>query len=186
MIQAFWQIIGILILVSGAFLGGYWKFLKVAGNNKIRYQQDAIAMRSIIVSSELVPQIVSLIEKVEAERVQSQKETIEQILSRSSFAYPIQSIPRIISKTNEVDVLYLRTVSSAFRCAYDLLIATAIPILSAVWLFLDVYWDQFIPLILFAGAIILIKTVYDVLRYTNAIRQFIDKDNEIRLGRSRI
>lgn len=186
MIEAFWQVVGVLLVASGALLGGYWKFLKIANNNKSRYQQDALTMRSIILSSELVPQIVSLIEKVETERVQSRSEAIEQILSRSSFAYPIQSTARIMSKINDTDTLYLRTVSIAFKCAYDLLIAAALPALTLAWLYVNAYWNQFVVLMIFGGVLITVKNIYDVLRYTNAVKQFIDKDNEIRLGRGGI
>lgn len=186
MIEASWQLVGILFAAVVALLGGFWKFLKLAGNNKTRFQQDALAMRSIILSSELVPQIVSLIEKVEIERGQTRGEAIEQILSRSSFAYPIQSTARTMSKMNDVDTLYLRTVSLAFRSAYDLLIATFLPALTLLWLFIGVYWDQFVLLILFGSFVMTIKTIFDVYKYTNAVKQFIDKDNEIRLGRSGI
>lgn len=179
------ETLGVLIVILVALLGGFWQFVKIANKNKVQYQQDAMAMRSTIVSSELVPHLVLLIEKVEGERSISKRNSIEQILSRSSFAFP-QIITRAIGKINDVKTVYLQTIKSAFKCAYDLLIMSVLPALTIVWIFLDVYWEQFILLSLFGGSAILIKTIYDVLKYTSAVRQFIDKDNEIRLGRSTI
>lgn len=184
MTESFIQTLSLLVVVLVALLGGFWQFVKKAGDNKTRYQQDVISMRSIIISSELVPQIVQLIEKVEAERGQRGSRDIEQILSKSSFAYTMQYIARTMGKINEIDNLYLVTIRLAFTCAYDLLLASVIPAVSIIWLFVDRYWEHFIPLVIFSGLIIVFKIIVDILRYTRNIGRFIEKDNEIRLGRS--
>lgn len=177
------EIISFLTVVILALLGGFWQFTKKAGENKSRFQQDVESIRSIIIASELLPQVVQLIEKVEVKR-KGETEGIEQILSDYSFAYDLKKLVRSSHDITEVENLYLKTTSLAFKCAYDLLIAAALPAITLVWLFIDVFWEYFIPLAIISTLIIVIKTIVDVLKYTKNFSDFIQKDNEIRLGRS--
>lgn len=89
-----------------------------------------------------------------------------------------------MSPINELEGLYLRTIDCAFKCAYDMLILAIVPGITILWVFIDLHWEYFIPLILLFGVVILIKAAFDIIIYTRTLRRFIEKDNEIRLQRS--
>jgi len=178
------ETVSLLTVVVAALLGGFWQFIKKASENKTQFQQDVESIRSIIIASEILPQIVQLIEKVEAERDEGETGDIEQILSKFSFASDLKHLARSSHDIAEVENLFLGTTSLAFRCAYDLLIAAALPGATVVWLFIDRFWEYFVPLAIISTLIIFIKTTVDVLKYTRNLSQLIQKDNEIRLGRS--
>jgi len=188
MIEGFWQAVAILGTITGALLGGFWRFLRAVESNKKRYQNDAKAMRSLVLSSELVPQIISLMDKVEREKNIDPTASIEEILSRRTFAKPVEDIAKSATKTIEVDSLYFKIIDHGFKCAHDLLILAPLPVISVIWLYAyDGELTQ--PLIFLSCAIVFylvagsIKIIRDILKYTSAIRLFIEKDNEIRFGK---
>lgn len=186
MIQNWVAIVGVLIVVLVALIGAFWKMVGIAGDNKSRYEQDINATRSLVISRDVIPEIISLIEKVEIEKGLRPGQGLEDILSpsQSSFAHSLRRVIQSMSPINELEGLYLRTIDRAFKCAYDMLVMAIIPGITILWIFVDLYWEHFIPLIVLAGVIILIKAIFDILAYTRTVRRFIDKDNEIRLGRS--
>lgn len=178
------EVLGLLLIVLVALLTAFWKLLNKAGENKSKYQMDVLASRGTVISRDAIPQIIDLIEKVQKTQSLDQSKTPEQILEEATYGYSLQKIVSSISKINELDALYLKTISLAFTCAYDLLLAAILIGISIVWLFVNLYWEYFIPLVIFAGLIILIKSAFNILQYTRNLRSFIQKDNELRLGRS--
>lgn len=184
MIENWVEVLGLLLMVLVALLAAFWKLLNKAGENKSKYQLDVLAVRGTVLSRDVIPQLIELMQRVESIRMLDRSKTLEQILEKATHGYSLQQIVKRISEINDLDVLYLKAISLAFACAYDLLLAAVLMGISIVWLFVDQYWEYFIPLTIFAGLIILIKSIYNVLQYTRNLRAFIQKDNEMRLGRS--
>lgn len=178
------ETISFLTVIVIAILGGFWQFIKKAGENKNRYQKDVQSLRSIIIASELLPNVVQLIEKVESHRTTGNISDIERILSDYSFALDLKNLVNSSQNITEIENLYLGTTNFAFKCAYDLLLAAILPVVTLIWLFLDTYWEYFIPIIIFSTIVMVIKALFDVLKYTKNLRAFIKKDDEIRFGRS--
>lgn len=81
MIQNWVEIVGVLILVLVALIGAFWKLIKISVDNKSRYEQDIKATRSLVISRDVIPEIISLIEKVEVERGLRPGQGLEEILS---------------------------------------------------------------------------------------------------------
>jgi hypothetical protein len=186
LIQNWVEIIGVLILVLAALIGAFWKLVKISVDNKSKYEQDIKATRSLVISRDVIPEIISLIEKVEVEKGLRPGQSLEEVLSpsQSSFAHSLRRVIQPMSPINELEGLYLRAIDCAFKCAYDMLILAIVPGITILWVFIDLHWEYFIPLILLFGGVILIKAVFDILIYTRTLRRFIEKDNEIRLQRS--
>ena len=186
MIQNWVEIVGVLVVVLAALIGAFWKLIKIAVNNKSKYEQDINATRSLVISRDVIPEIISLIEKVEVEKGLRPAQSLEEILSpsQSSFAYSLQRVIQPMSPINELEGLYLKTIDCTFRCAYDMLMLAIVPGITILWVFIDFHWEYFAPLVLLFGVVILIKGIFDILIYTRTVHRFIEKDNEIRLGRS--
>lgn len=185
MIENYLQMLGILIPVLVALLAAFWKLVNKADNNKTKFQQDIMAARGTILSSEIIPQLIMLIEKVETERdMGNRMESIEDIIGRTTHGYSLQLIVKRINELNDLDILLTRTISFCFNCAYDMLLAAAIVGVCIIWLFVNQYWINFITIVTFAGFIILFKLVYDTLMYSKNVHRFIQKHNEIQLGRN--
>jgi len=186
LIENWIPLLGLLLTVLVALLAAFWKLLGKAGENKSKYQLDVLAVRATILSRDIIPRLVELIKKIDNERGLDPSKTVEQILEKATHGYSLQNIVKSISEVNDLEALYLKTISLAFVCAYDLLLAAVLIGAIIVWLFLNQFWEYFIPLSIFAGLIILIKSAYNILQYTRNLHRFIQKDNEMRLGRSTI
>jgi len=184
LIENWVEVLGLLILILVALLAAFWKLLNKAGENKSKYQMDVLAARGTTISRDVVPQLITLMERVEKIRTLNQSKTLEEILEEATHGYSLQQIINKINEINDLDVLYLKTISLAFNCAYDVLLAAVLIGTTIVWLFVDRYWEFFIPLVVFAGLIILIKSIFNILQYSRNLHSFIKKDNELRLGRS--
>ena len=186
MIQNWVGIASVLILVLAGLIGAFWKLIKTAGDNKSRYEQDITSTRALVISRDVIPEIISLIEKVEVEKGLRPAQSLEEILSpsQSGFAHSLRRVIQPMSPINELEGLYLKVIDCAFRCAYDMLIMAFLPGVTILWVFIDLYWEHFITCIAIFGVVILIKAVFDIVIYTRTLRRFIEKDNEIRLGRS--
>jgi hypothetical protein len=185
LIQNWLEILSVLILILAGIIGAFWKLISKASENKSSYHTVINATQSVVLSRDVIPAIISLIEKVEHERDLNRGQGLEEILShsQSSLSHYLQRVLQPLNPIKELEALYLRTIDYAFTCAYDMLGMAILPAITIIWLFVDTCWDYFIPLVLLTGLIILIKTVFDILRYTQTLRRFINKDNEIRLAR---
>jgi hypothetical protein len=184
LIENWIQLLSILIPVLAALLAAFWKLLDKIDKNKSKYQQDVLAVRGTVISEDVIPQLIELIEKVETERALDQSKTVEQILEKAIHGHSIQQIVKRINEVNDMDILYIKTISLSFACAYDLLLVAVLTGVCIIWLFIDQYWEYFISLAIFAGLIILIKLIFNILQYTRNLHRFIQKDNEMRLGRN--
>jgi uncharacterized membrane protein len=178
------QILGILIPVIAALLAAFWKLINKADDNRTKYQQDVLAVRGTVVSGDVIPQLVKLIENVETERELNSTETIENIIGRTTHGHSLKQIVNRINELNDLDILLSKTVDSCFSCAYDMLLASAIVGICILWLFVDQYWSYFVTIALFAGFVVLSKVVYDILAYSRNIHKFIRRHNEMQLGRN--
>jgi hypothetical protein len=184
LIENWLQLLGILLPVLAALLAAFWKLLDKIDKNKSKYQQDVLAIRGTVIAGDVIPRLIGLIEKVETERTLDQSKTVEQILEKATYGHSMQQIVNRINELNDMDILYTRTIFLSFACAYDVLSAAVLTGICTLWLFIDQYWEYFISMVILAGLIILIKLVYDILQYTRNLNRFIQKDNEMRLGRN--
>jgi len=184
LIENWIEILGLLLLILVTLLAAFWKLLNKAGENKSKYQMDVLASRGTVVSRDVVPQLIELIKRVEETRTLDQSQTLEEILEEATRGYSLQQIINKINEINDLEVLYLKTIALAFNCAYDLLLAAVLIGITIVWLFINQHWEYFIPLVIFAGLTILIKSIANILQYSGNLHLFIKKDNELRLGRS--
>jgi len=184
LIDNYVQMLGILIPIMAALLAAFWKLLNKADDNKTKYQQDVLAVRGTVISGDVIPQLIKLLEDVEAERELNRTESIESIIGRTTHGHSMQQIVKRINEINDLDILFTKTISLCFNCAYDTLLVASIVGAYLLWLFIDQYWSYFIPVAVFAGWIVLVKLVYDTLSYSRNIHRFIQKHSEMRLGRS--
>lgn len=186
MIQNWLEIIGVLVAILVGLIGAFWKLITKASENKKQYENDLEATRSVVTSRDFIPEIAALIEKAVKEKENSPSLTLEEILGslKSTIAYPLRRVVLPLRPLNELEGLYLKTIDRAFDCAYDMLGIAVLPAIAIIWVFVDLYWEYFLPIISFAGVVILIKTILDVLNYTRTLRQFMRRDTEIRMGRS--
>lgn len=185
MITNWVEVVGILIAVLAALIGAFWKLISKASDNKSRFQRDLEAIKAIVVSKNVVPEIISLIERVEIQKGLRPGLSLEDIMSPSDsgFAYSLRRLLQSWNPIAEIERLYLEMVNCTFRCAYDMIGLATLPGITILWVFVDSFWEYFTPLVLLSGLIILIKAAFDVLSYTRTLHRFINKDNEIRLGK---
>jgi hypothetical protein len=176
--------LGILLPVMAALLAAFWKLMNKADDNKTKYQQDVLAVRGNVISGDVVPQLIKLLEDVETERDLDGSESIETIMGRATHGHSLQQIVKRINELNDLDILFMKTVSICFKCAYDMLLVAAIVGVCVLWVFVDQYWNYFIVMVAFSGLIILPKLIHDTLAYSRNIQRFIQKHSEMQLGRS--
>jgi hypothetical protein len=175
--------LGILIPVMAALLAAFWKLLNKADENRTKYQQDVLAVRGTVISGDVIPQLIKLLEDIEGERELNRTQSIETIIGRATHGHSLQQIVKRINELNDLDILFMKTISVCFNCAYDMLLVASVVGVYLLWLFIDQYWNYFIPLAVFAGLIVLVKLIYDTLAYSRNIHRFIQKHSEMQLGR---
>ncbi len=187
MTENYLQLLALLLPLLAGLLAAFWKFVDKADKDKTKFQQDIMAVRGTVISGEIIPQLIKLIEDIETEReLGGRNESIENIIGRSTHGYSLQSFVKRINELNDMDVLLTKIVSYCFNCAYDFLFAAAVCGVFILWLFIDQYWTNFVIVVSFASLVIVLKLFYDTLTYTKSVHKFIQKHNELQLGRGQI
>jgi membrane protein YdbS with pleckstrin-like domain len=187
LIENYLQWLGVLVPLIAGLLAAFWKLLDKADDNRTKFQQDIMAVRGTVISGEIIPQLIKLLESIENERdVSGRTVSIDTIISRSTHGHTLRLVVDKINQLNDLDILLAKTLSFCFNAAYDVLANAIISGFFILWLFIDQYWANFLTIASLALAIIITKLIYDVLKYTRSVQKFIQKHSEMQLGRIQV
>jgi hypothetical protein len=85
MIEQFWPALGVIVLIVISLIGAFWKLARHADETQKRYSLDISAMEAKIRSSQMLPEIIKLIQEVVSDKKTDPKASLERILSEEKY-----------------------------------------------------------------------------------------------------
>ena len=106
MIEQFWAALGVIIVVIMALIGAFWKLARHADDTQKKYAVDISAMEAKIRSSQMLPEVIRLMQEVVSDKKTDPKATLEKILSEEKYLRFIRNITQCENKIMEIKNSY--------------------------------------------------------------------------------
>jgi hypothetical protein len=178
LIENFWEVAVILIAAFTGLVGAGWKLFSNVDNHRTKYRDDEAALRAILITNELLPELLKFSNGFEEFRKKHPLEE-EKVLESQESSRRLKIILQITRKIVDIEGIVKEIQVKCGDCAYDLLGLAIVPaaFLAIVFFEPDIIYSYSVLVFL---VVLSIKTIYDFVKYRKRIRLLITKDNEIR------
>jgi len=190
MIEQFWPALGVTVLIVISLIGAFWKLARHADETQKRYSLDISAMEAKIRSSQMLPEIIKLIQEVVSDKKTDPKASLEKILSEEKYLQFIRNITKCENEIMEIKNSYKllkATISGLSRGM--LYLALLISPLIAVFYFSNTQYvsaeNLNVVCLILAFAtpyFVLFSVVPKVLKYLSASKDLSSKYDEVIMG----
>jgi len=190
MIEQFWPALGVIVLVVMGLIGAFWKLARHADDTQKRYSLDISAMEAKIRSSQMLPEIMKLIQEAVSDKKTDPKASLEKILSEEKYLQFIRNITKCENKIMEIKNSYRLLKATISGLSRDMLyLALLISPLIAVFYFSNTQYVSaenlnLVCLILaFATPYFFLFSVAPkVMKYLSASKDLSSKYDEVIMG----
>jgi len=185
MIENFWEVAMVLIIVITALIGASWTLGRHEDELQKKYSDEIPEMEAIIHSSEILPEIIKIITNIEYDRNNDADLPLDQILAADKYVSFIKNITKSENKILKIKTSYTtlkNSISNLSTNIFWLAISMAIICLIYMIEMPGLYDINLISLLLIFPAILIWKIYSGWMYYITNKRYLSSMYDEVVMG----